>query len=234
MPLKTQLNLFQVFSTAVVSFTLKSTAASVSCKHFKLSTKRCKPKLIITVLHWPLLQLCCFKMFGLTFLCMCKNAEADFLKEMQFTSRSIQIWLLYLRLLLLEDQNFSILAYHLKCLTWLQHIRDSVTQFYHFLTFALKFSFTWFKLLFIVLQMIYVQHLEDLASLLFKVEETNGLILKKHLRKCCGSLTQRCHMLLMLSFLALEFLLSNPVLNLSNGRSGAVLDEVQSLLWLPQ
>lgn len=57
---------------------------------------------------------------------MCKNAEADFLKEMQFTSRSIQIWLLYLRLLLLEDQNFSILAYHLKCLTWLQHIRDSV------------------------------------------------------------------------------------------------------------
>lgn len=37
-------------------------------------------------------------------------------------------------------------------------------------------------------------------------------------------------MVLMLSFLALEILLSNPVLNLSNGRSGAVLDEVQSLL----
>lgn len=50
MPLKTQLNLFQVFSTAMVSITLKSSAASVSWKHFKLSTKWYKPKLVITEL----------------------------------------------------------------------------------------------------------------------------------------------------------------------------------------
>lgn len=51
MPLKTQLNLFQVFSTAMLSFMLKSSAASVSWKHFKLSTKCYKPKLVETELY---------------------------------------------------------------------------------------------------------------------------------------------------------------------------------------
>jgi len=43
-------------------------------------------------------------------------------------------------------------------------------------------------------------------------------------------LTHRRQVLPTLSGLALENLLSNPVLNLSDGRSGMVLDEVQSLL----
>lgn len=45
-----------------------------------------------------------------------------------------------------------------------------------------------------------------------------------------GNATHWSHILPMLSGLALENLLSNPVLNLSDGRSGMVLDEVQNLL----
>lgn len=79
-----------------------------------------------------------------------------------------------------------------------------------------------------------MQVLTDFVSFCFEVEEMEARSYPENYRNGGVYETYWSHILPMLSGLALENLLSNPVLNLSDGRSGMVLDEVQSLLWLPQ